>query len=90
MAGRHGPSYVIADTTPENPLFGHKRLRGHEFHYSETVPSAGCGFGFKMIRGTGIKDGMDGLVMGRSLGTYMHQHAMSTEDWLSGVIGSAD
>ncbi len=90
MAGRHGPSYVIADTTPENPLFGHKRLRGHEFHYSETVPSAGCGFGFKMIRGTGIKDGMDGLVMGRSLGTYMHQHAMSTDDWLSGVIESAD
>ncbi len=34
MCGRHGPKYVIADSTSDNPLFK-GRIRGHEFHYSE-------------------------------------------------------
>lgn len=90
MSGRHGPSYVIADTTPDNPLFRDKRLRGHEFHYSEIITNGNPVFGFDVVRGTGISGKKDGLTVRNTLGSYMHQHALSTQDWLSGVIDRAE
>ena len=34
-------------------------------------------YGFRMERGIGIKDGMDGLCAGNSIGCYVHQNALS-------------
>ncbi len=83
---RHGPTYVIADANGDNPLFS-GTVRAHEYHYSEVVPGEGARFGFDVRRGAGITDSKDGLVSNNSLGTYMHQHALSSEDW---AIGFAD
>ena len=85
MSGRHGPTYVIADTTENNPLFPNMTVRGHEFHYSEVIPMKEYGFGFDMFRGIGIDNKHDGLVFNRSLGSYVHQHALSVKDWMSRV-----
>lgn len=43
-------------------------------------------YGFEVMRGKGISGSMDGLVSGSSLGTYMHQHALSVKDWAKGII----
>ena len=86
MCGRHGPTYVIADTTSDNPLFPKMTIRGHEFHYSEVVPRAGYRYGYLMSRGIGVDNKHDGLVRNRSLGSYVHQHALSVDDWLSRTI----
>ena len=80
---RHGPTYVIAEATEDNPLFS-GTVRAHEYHYSEVVPSADMRFGFDVKRGQGITGMKDGLVRGNSLGTYMHQHALSADDWARG------
>ena len=88
MSGRHGPTYVIADTTEHNPLFPKMTVRGHEFHYSEVLPKADYHYGYSMNRGIGIDDKHDGLVFKRSLGSYVHQHALSVKDWLSKVCQS--
>ena len=88
MCGRHGPTYVIAETTKDNPLFPEMTVRGHEFHYSEVVPMKCYGYGYTMSRGIGIGNRYDGLVSKRSLGSYVHQHALSVKDWLSKVCQS--
>ena len=88
MSGRHGPTYVIADTTEHNPLFPKMTVRGHEFHYSEVLPKSDYHYGYSMNRGIGIDNKHDGLVFKRSLGSYVHQHALSVKDWLSKVCQS--
>ena len=80
---RHGPKYTNAVSTGKNPLFKGK-VRGHEFHYSE-IKGYREDFGFRLDRGLGINSGNDGLVKGNCLGTYMHQHALSSEDWAQGL-----
>ena len=81
---RHGPSYVIARANSNNRLF-EGMVRGHEFHYSAVRPGLGCGFGFDILRGSGLAGGKDGMVNGNALGTYMHQHALSVKDWMGKI-----
>lgn len=80
-SGRQGLSYVKAVGTADNPFFPGLEVRGHEFHYSRLVPTPTGPFGYQMQRGTGIDGRFDGLVRGRTLGCYMHQHALSRLDW---------
>lgn len=35
---RHGPTYVIARGTQQNPLFPNMETKGHEYHYSDVFP----------------------------------------------------
>ena len=86
MCGRHGPTYVIADTTDKNPLFSDIKIRGHEFHYSEVVPIIHYDYGYDLERGIGIDNRHDGLINKNSLGSYVHQHALSVDDWLRRII----
>jgi cobyrinic acid a,c-diamide synthase len=85
---RHGPTYVIAEATRGNPLFSGKVL-AHEYHYSEVVPNS-ARYCFSLRRGQGIADKKDGLLVNRTVGTYMHQHALSSEDWAKGFVESCD
>jgi cobyrinic acid a,c-diamide synthase len=80
---RHGPTYVMADATPDNPLFSGS-VRAHEYHYSEVTATSGETFGFDVKRGQGIVGRKDGLVFRNTVGTYMHQHALSSKDWAEG------
>ncbi len=80
---RHGPTYVIADANDSNPLFK-GQVRAHEYHYSEVEASKDDDYGFSLRRGAGITDSKDGLVRRNTIGTYMHQHALSTDDWAKG------
>ncbi|MGI6008847.1 MAG: cobyrinate a,c-diamide synthase [Methanomethylophilus sp.] len=86
---RHGPTYMLAEGLPGNPLF-RGPMKGHEYHYSEVVPGKDAKLTVKVDRGLGIRDGMDGLTVRRSLGTYMHQHALSYDDWARGFAEGID
>ena len=82
---RHGPTYVIAEATTDNPLF-EGTVRAHEYHYSEVDASKDERFGFDVHRGAGIVDSKDGLIYKNTLGTYMHQNALSSNDWAKGFV----
>lgn len=82
---RHGPTYMLTEAKPNNPLF-EGPVRGHEYHYSEVHPNGTPEFCFDVKRGIGIGDKRDGLVVGNSVGTYMHQHALSSDDWAKGFV----
>jgi len=51
--------------------------RGHEFHYSSAEVDSDARFAFDVERGTGIDGEHDGLIEGRTLGTYCHLHPES-------------
>ncbi|AGN27013.1 hypothetical protein A3206_04805 [Candidatus Methanomassiliicoccus intestinalis] len=78
---RQGLSYVKATATPDNFLFAGQEIRSHEFHYSHLDPSPSGPFAYSISRGTGFNNGFDGKIVNKTIGTYMHQHALSTKSW---------
>ncbi len=97
----HG--YTIIEVEKENPYLPKGCvLKGHEFHYSRVLkmkitphPNGergrvrGIYFAFKMNRGEGIVDKMDGLCYKNVLATYTHLHAVGSPEWAEGLIRCA-
>ncbi|MFZ6016909.1 MAG: cobyrinate a,c-diamide synthase [Nitrospirota bacterium] len=99
----HG--YTILEVHRHNPYYPVGTvLRGHEFHYSRILNpdvatdilsprpeglSKDIYFAFKMKRGEGIVDKMDGLCYKNVLATYTHLHALGAREWVDGLINMA-
>lgn len=88
----HG--YSIAEVVKKNPFYPEGTvLKGHEFHYSKPhhVPQEGKGFSyaFKMRRGQGIGEKMDGICYRNVLATYTHLHAFGAREWAEGLVRKA-
>jgi cobyrinic acid a,c-diamide synthase len=86
---RQGLAYVRAKGTAENFLFPGAEIRAHEFHYSRLEPLPSGPYGFSVLRGTGIGGAMDGIMVRRSMGTYMHQHALANPSWGRAMVQAA-
>jgi cobyrinic acid a,c-diamide synthase len=75
-----------------NPYFKTGQiLHGHEFHYSyvlRMVEKDGVHFVFKMTRGQGLINGMDGICYRNVLATYSHMHALGAREWVDGIINA--
>jgi Ni-sirohydrochlorin a,c-diamide synthase len=71
--------YVVGQFEKDTPIGSRGTFfKGHEFHYSViTDVPAEARFAYRMDRGIGIKDGMDGLIVKNTLGSYTHLHAAS-------------
>lgn len=52
---------------------------GHEFHHSEMVmdPGSAVSYAMRLSRGTGIANGLDGVVDANMIASYVHIHAAS-------------
>ncbi len=92
----HG--YSIVEVQNDNPYYGKSiEIKGHEFHYSRVInPEAArefrkrnIYFSFRMKRGEGIMNKMDGLCYKNVLATYTHIHALGTPEWAEGMIKRA-
>lgn len=87
----HG--YTIVEVTGQNPFYPIGTvLRGHEFHYSAIISMSGnddIHTAFKMKRGQGIKDKMDGICYKNVLASYTHIHAYGATEWVKGLINRA-
>lgn len=88
----HG--YTMVRVSRRNPFYTKgTSLKGHEFHYSKVIdyaPKAGMHFAFRMTRGQGIMDGMDGVSYKNALATYTHVHAYGTPEWADGLVKNAE
>lgn len=84
----HG--YTIIKVKKANPFFPQNIiLKGHEFHYSritEMKEKDGIDMVFKVQRGNGIKNSMDGICYKNVLATYTHLHALGSPEWTEGLI----
>lgn len=67
--------YVTGSVTADTAVFPRgAEFRGHEFHYSRTVPDADVRYAFSLKRGMGVADGRDGLLAGPVTGGYTHMY----------------
>lgn len=65
-------NYVIGKTAPNSMFVPGIKFRGHEFHYSKTMPDSDVRYAFDLERGTGVVKGKDGIISGSSIGGYTH------------------
>ena len=79
-------SYVEGVSSRASP-FGAARFRGHEFHYSEVVLSKDTKFAYRLSRGKGIRDNLDGAVASNTLGSYSHLHPVPCQDMFAHFVG---
>jgi cobyrinic acid a,c-diamide synthase len=88
----HG--YTVVRVGRGNPFYPKgTELRGHEFHYSRLLSRGrkeGMRFTFRMARGQGMMDGMDGICYKNVLATYTHVHAYGTPEWAGGLVKRAE
>ena len=63
-------------------------LRGHEFHYSRVECGRDARFSLGLSRGKGIRDGLDGLTEGNTVGTYTH--AYFTDPFAESFVRAAE
>ena len=88
-----GHGYTIIEVDAPNPYFKTGQiLHGHEFHYSHVLSMTekdGVYFAFKIERGQGVINKMDGLCYKNVLATYTHLHALGTREWVDGIISTA-
>ena len=54
--------------------------RGHEFHCSRVSCTGNEDFVYKMKRGKGIMEGMDGMLSHNTLASYAHLHFAACPD----------
>ena len=52
-------------------------IMGHEFHHSEMLMDENVKYAIRLERGTGIKDGWDGMCDGNLVASYTHIHSAS-------------
>lgn len=88
-AERQGLAYVNATGTKHNFLFPEMRIRGHEFHYSRVSPIPPGPYAYSIERGVGIDGKRDGLIKNRTIGAYLHQHALSNKEWGIRIVQEA-
>lgn len=88
IARPQGHGYVQAIVDANNPFFNRgKELRGHEFHYSRIREKTGpISTVFQLKRGTGIGQKRDGIIVGNTLATYTHVHALGEPEWATAMV----
>jgi len=88
-----GHGYTVVEVEKENPYFEvGRRLHGHEFHYSHVLridEKQGLALVFRMIKGHGVADNMDGFCYKNVFAAYTHLHAFGTGEWVEGLIKTA-
>ncbi|WP_292520963.1 cobyrinate a,c-diamide synthase [Methanoculleus sp.] len=70
-----GLGYVEARVVGGAPVLGPgTAFRGHEFHYSRLDCASDARFALELLRGRGITDGRDGLVVQNTVAQYTHAY----------------
>lgn len=87
-----GHGYTEVEVVNDNPFYAKGEvLRGHEFRYSKviSIDYDDSDMAFKMIRGKGILEKMDGFFKDNTFGTYTHIHALGSTSWAPSLIAKA-
>jgi cobyrinic acid a,c-diamide synthase len=77
MPSKRVVSYVVGTSSGNCPL-GNAAFRGHEFHYSEVKLAPDTQYAYRLSRGVGMHDNLDGAVIHNTLGSYTHLHPVAS------------
>jgi cobyrinic acid a,c-diamide synthase len=87
-----GHGYAELETVGNNPFYAvGQTLRAHEFHYTYMLSAEPqkLVFAFRVRRGYGFDGQWDGLCYRNVLASYMHVHALGTENWAPALVQAA-
>lgn len=85
-----GHGYVEAEVVRDNPYFPPGEvIRGHEFHHSLPAAVPVADMVFRLRRGTGWRQGWDGLRWGSVFASYLHVHALACPGWAHALVRQA-
>src|SRR5690606_37453158 len=77
MPVRRMLGYVVGTSAARSPM-GQAGFRGHEFHYSDLRLAPGTSYAYRLTRGGGIRDGLDGAFRDQTIGSYTHLHPVTS------------
>lgn len=77
MPGRRMLGYVVGTSAAASPV-GASVFKGHEFHYSSVDLAPETRYAYRLSRGSGIREGLDGAVRDRTIGSYTHLHPVTS------------
>jgi cobyrinic acid a,c-diamide synthase len=84
-------SYVISKATQDSMIAKKGDIiKGHEFHYSKinlTKPKPQ--FAFEILRGRGIENNKDGMMLKNTIASYIHTHTAAYPTFASNFVTSA-
>ncbi len=63
-------------------------LRGHAFHYSRIIDPPKDGYAYRLGRGKGIRDSLDGMVSNNTLASYAHLHFGYCPEWAENLVAA--
>jgi cobyrinic acid a,c-diamide synthase len=82
---------VQVEVIDRNPLFPvGMKFWGHEFHHSTLIASGDLKFTYRLLRGNGINNTMDGVIYKNVLATYTHLHALGVPRWAEAFVTRAN
>jgi len=86
-----GHGYTELEVDRDNHFFlKGTRLKGHEFHYSLIVSVEGeVETACRALRGNGIFDKREGIILGNVWASYTHLHALGSPGWAGGFLCAA-
>jgi Ni-sirohydrochlorin a,c-diamide synthase len=85
MPSRRMLGYVVGTSAAESPM-GAAAFKGHEFHYSDVRLAEGNRFAYRLSRGGGIRDGLDGAIRDQTLGSYTHLHPVTSRGMMAHFV----
>jgi cobyrinic acid a,c-diamide synthase len=85
IPARRVVSYVEGESG-KDCLFGAARFRGHEFHYSEVILDTDTRFSYRLTRGIGIRENLDGAMIQNTLGSYTHLHPVPNRNMFAKFV----
>ncbi|HNQ32858.1 MAG TPA: Ni-sirohydrochlorin a,c-diamide synthase [Methanoculleus sp.] len=77
--------YVVGTSAGENPM-GAAAFKGHEFHYSSVRLAPETRYAYRLTRGGGIRDGLDGAIRDRTIGSYTHLHPVTSRGMFANFV----
>ena len=86
MPAQRVVSYVEGLSDAGSPM-GKASFRGHEFHYSDVTLDRDTRFAYRLSRGVGIRDNLDGAVVHNTLGSYTHLHPVAATGMFRHFVG---
>ena len=82
--------YVRNEVIANNPISRKgATLKGHEFHYSKVKIMKNMEYIYKVKRGMGIDGEHDGLLVKKTIASYMHLHVLSYPQMVGNFLKSA-
>ena len=86
MPARRVVGYVEGHSSGQGPL-GNAAFRGHEFHHTDVVLDPGTRYAYRLTRGIGIQDTLDGALSHKTQGSYTHLHPVASQSMLEHFVG---